>query len=266
MRLSPRTACQTTIIALLSLGALGGCASRGEQDGENDPFRPTNRTIFSGNLFLDRHALRPVARAYADDVPHGVRGGIHNFLSNLDAPVILINDLAQGNVSRGWNTTERFVINTTVGGLGVFEVADGWGMPYHNADFGQTLGVWGVSPGPDVQLPLFGFSNLRDAGGRVVDAFLNPLSVASAGTSNAAIVALNVTKSGLGMVDGRARMLPVTDQVERNSLDEYATLTSLYSQNRTAFVKDGKAGFVQPEATRIMARNAAIGQTGNGAD
>ena len=122
------------------------------------------------------------------------------FVGNLAQPEIAVNDVLQGNFSRAWNTTERFGVNTTVGGAGVFDVASGWDLPGHPADFGQTLGVWGVDSGPAVQLPLLGPTNARDAVGTVVGSAMNPLGFAGGGAASA----VTTVGAGLGVVDGRA--------------------------------------------------------------
>jgi phospholipid-binding lipoprotein MlaA len=129
--------------ALVSILFLVACAAvpndpeaRAAYDRANDPAEPTNRTIFAGNQFVDRNALRPVARAYEDYVPGGVRKSLHNFVANLKEPAIAVNDVLQANFSRAWNTTQRFVVNSTVGGAGLFDVASDWDLPRHEADFG----------------------------------------------------------------------------------------------------------------------------------
>ena len=155
--------------------------------------------------------------------------------------MVFINDLLQGNVSRSWNTLQRFTINTTIGGLGLFDVAQGRGMPAHDADFGQTLGVWGIGPGPDLQLPLFGFSNVRDLAGKGIGIVANPFNL----VAGPVVAVLNGAHSGLGIVDGRTATLPLTDSVERESLDEYATLRSMTAQHRAAFIQDGREGRVR---------------------
>ena len=207
---------------------------RAEYDKVNDPAEPTNRAIFAGNRFVDRHVLKPVANAYVDYVPDRVRRSIHNFVSNLEGPEILVNDLLQGNMSRAWTTTERFVINTTVGVAGIFDPATGWGMPRHTADFGQTFGVWGMGPGPSVQLPLFSFSNVRDSAGKVLGFVANPLDYIVPDAASAA-------DGGLNVVDGRATLLPTTNLLEQTSLDYYAALRSTMAQRRAALVEEGKS-------------------------
>lgn len=227
------------VAALLSVGACAHVptdpAARAEYEKANDPAEPTNRVIFKGNQFIDRNLLKPVATAYVNHVPDGARRSIHNFVSNLEGPEILVNDLLQGNMSRAWTTTERFVINTTVGVAGFFDPATGWGMPRHTADFGQTFGVWGMGPGPSVQLPLFSFSNVRDSAGKVLGFVANPLDY---------IVpdAVSAGDGGLNVVDGRATLLPTTNLLEQTSLDYYAALRSTMAQRRAALVEEGKTG------------------------
>jgi phospholipid-binding lipoprotein MlaA len=169
-----------------------------------------------------------------------VRKSLHNFVANLGQPSIAVNDALQGNFSRSWNTIQRFAINTTVGGVGLFDVATDWNRPGHSADFGQTFGVWGIGPGPSVQLPIFGPSNVRDSFGKLADLVTNPANLASGG----AAAALGAASGGAGFIDGRAELLSTTDPLERNSLDYYAALRSIMAQRRTALVAEGKAGDV----------------------
>lgn len=232
-------------MAALSLGA---CATmptdpeaRADYVSANDPAEPTNRTIFAGNQFVDRNALQPVARGYREYIPGRVRRSAANFVSNLAQPGVLVNDVLQGNVSRAWNTTQRFVINTTVGGAGLFDVATDWDRPGHQADLGQTLGVWGVASGPSVQLPLLGPSNVRDTVGAIGGFVTNPVNLATGGAASA----VTATGGVLGVVGGRADLLNATDELEKNSLDYYATLRSISAQRRGAFIQEGREGRVR---------------------
>ena len=232
---------------IMSLLALVACAhapadpeARAQYRRINDPAEPTNRTIFSGNQFLDHHALQPVARGYENNVPHGVRRSIHNFVDNLAQPSVAVNDILQGNIHRAWNTTQRFGLNTTIGGLGLFDVATDWDRPGHNADFGQTLGVWGIGPGPAVQLPLLGPSNVRDSFGKIVDLATKPTNYIPGG----AVATISMASSGVGVVDSRAQMLPTTDMLEHSSVDYYAALRSATAQHRAELVAEGKEGLV----------------------
>ena len=171
MRVLPRP-----VLLLLGLlaAAVSGCATRppasdpdavADFEQTNDPLEPTNRVFFAINNGLDTVILKPAAQAYAYVVPDPVRNGIHNFLSNLGTPVQLGNDMLEGKPRRAGDTTMRFLINTTVGVFGIFDVAKGWGYPDHDADFGMTLASWGVPEGPFLFLPVLGPSDPRDAVG-----------------------------------------------------------------------------------------------------
>jgi len=236
--------------ALLPIAILSACSHNEADIAAHDPGAPTNRTMFSGNMYVDHHVLRPVTRFYVADVPTGAQHGVHHFLTNLKEPQVLVNDVLQGNFSRSWNTVQRFTVNTTVGCLGIFDVAQSWGLPHHEADFGQTMGVWGVGTGPDLQLPLFGFSNVRDLAGKGVGIVTDPFTLITGPVASV----ISGASSGMGVVDGRSETLAVTDSVERDSLDEYATLRSMTSQHRLAFVQEGRQGKIHPA-------NATISET-----
>jgi phospholipid-binding lipoprotein MlaA len=233
--------------ALALLLGLGACASeptdpaaRVAYNETNDPLEPTNRAIFDANQFLDRNALKPVAQAYKENVPEEVQHGVHNALTNLNEPVTGINQALQGNFDYAWDTTQRFVVNTTLGGLGIFDVATDWDLPHRDADFGQTLAVWGVDDGPYLMLPLFGPSNPRDTVGIVVDILMDPLTW----VGTPAVTALNYARFGATVIDERSAHLADLDELQKNSLDYYAALRSLYRQHRADMVNQGerKAG------------------------
>ncbi len=222
-------------------------AARADFDKTDDPAEPTNRAIFAANQAVDRNVLKPVATAYRDNVPTGAQRGVHNFASNLGEPKVLVNDLLQGNASRAWNTTQRFVVNSTLGVAGFFDVADGFDLPHHPADFGQTFGVWGMGPGPAVQLPLLGASNARDSVGTVLGFVANPLNFIPGGT----ITTITTVGAGGGMLDARSSVLDATNSLEKSSLDYYATLRSINQQQRAALVQNGKDGHVQGMAGTV---------------
>ncbi|MFZ1108930.1 MAG: VacJ family lipoprotein [Rhodomicrobium sp.] len=216
---------------------------QGKVDAANDPAEPVNREIFKFNKLFDDYVLKPVARAYVEGLPKDVRQGINNFTNNIGEPVTLANDVLQGNAGRAWNTTQRFAVNTTIGVAGVVDVAGAWGREYHYADLGQTLGVWGVGPGPIVQIPLLGPSNLRDAFG------LGATSVASAfalqGTIGTAVSYTQLGATAVEDVDYRAKFLPNTDALEKSSQDLYASIRLIKAQLRAKHVEEGKAGRVR---------------------
>ncbi len=213
----------------------------------SDPAEETNRRIFGFNMAVDHTVTKPVATTYKVDIPVELQHGVHNFVTNLSEPSVLINDVLQGNAKRALNTTGRFLLNTTVGVVGLFDAAATLGMPHHPADFGQTFGVWGLQPGPSVQLPLMGSSNVRDTVGSVLAIVLNPLSMLPGG----AAIAATAADAGGSAVDGRAAVLDASDDLEKHSLDYYATLRSVAAQHRAALVEDGRAGLVQPETAAV---------------
>ena len=222
---------------LLAALALGACATKpnasdpdavADYRQNNDPLEPTNRFFYAVNDGLDTYVLRPVALAYRRVVPGAVRRPVHNVLTNLSSPVVFANDVLQTRPRRAGDTVMRFLINTTAGVGGLFDVATDWGYPAHNTDFGVTLALWGVGEGPFLFLPLIGPSNPRDAGGFAANVAMDPLTWASFGGSKA----LQYSRYGLGVVDARERLLDPVDDVKRSALDPYATFRSLYRQNR----------------------------------
>jgi phospholipid-binding lipoprotein MlaA len=227
---------------------------RGRIDSANDPAEAINREIFKANKVLDDIILKPVARAYVEDVPPQLRQGIHNFTNNIGEPVVFANDVLQGNVERAWNTTQRFAVNTTIGIVGFVDVADTWGRPHHDADLGQTFGGWGIAPGPAVQIPILGPSNLRDAFGLAASSLAVPF--AFHGTTESILSYSQFGASGVDDIDYRSKVLPNTDALEKTSKDLYASTRLIKAQLRAKLVEEGKAGRVSrndassAEATR----------------
>jgi phospholipid-binding lipoprotein MlaA len=164
--------------------AMAGCATPPANDPAaieaykraNDPIEPFNRHMLEVNLVLDNAVLKPIAYVYKETLPQFSQDAVDAFLHNLRTPVILANDLMQGDGDRAWTTFVRFAANSTFGLGGLIDVAADMGYPAHDEDFGQTLAVWGIEDGPYLMLPLFGPSNPRDAVGRLVDTLIDPLS------------------------------------------------------------------------------------------
>ncbi|MDP6603043.1 MAG: VacJ family lipoprotein [Rhodospirillales bacterium] len=239
---------------LLVLVLVSGCATGPDpSDAEavaefkeiNDIGEPTNRAIFGFNRFLDKVILKPLASGYRK-LPDAVQRSIHNFLNNLRSPVIFFNDILQGKPSRAGTTLARFVINSTIGVVGLGDVADDMGFAFHNEDFGQTLALWGLGDGPYVMLPIFGPSNPRDAIGLVADFFADPLNI---WLGNIGYEAAIVARGGLRGVDERARNFDALEDLERSSLDFYAAIRSLYRQRRTDQISDGEGSAILPAPT-----------------
>jgi phospholipid-binding lipoprotein MlaA len=195
----------------------------------NDPLEPTNRVFYAINNGLDTVILKPAAQAYRYAVPEPVRTSVHNVLVNLGTPVALGNDVLQAKPRRAGDTLMRFVINTTVGVVGLFDVADKLGYPAHDTDFGMTLALWGMPEGPFLFLPILGPSDPRDAAGFGVDIAMDPFTWVGKGV---AVRALNWSKTAISAIDARERVLDAVDQIQKTALDPYATFRSLYRQHR----------------------------------
>jgi phospholipid-binding lipoprotein MlaA len=231
--------------AALALMA-AGCASAPDPSDEaaveayneaNDPLEPMNRYFFEVNHFLDEILLKPFAGYYHTALPDFAEDAVRNVVRNLHAPTILANDLFQGEFGRAGDTAGRFLVNSTVGVGGLIDVGDSVGMKYHDEDFGQTLGVYGAGEGPYLMLPIMGPSNPRDATGRAVDYLLDPLTwigyIYNVGYINTA----RVVAEGL---DTRARNLDTLSELQKGSVDFYATIRSLYRQHRNDAIKNGE--------------------------
>jgi phospholipid-binding lipoprotein MlaA len=214
-----------------------GCSSTREPEAlaQNDPYEPTNRAVFDFNSKLDNNFAKPVAKFYNHAVPGFARDGLHNFLTNLNKPITFGNDVLQGEGSRAGETLGRFVVNSTLGIAGLFDVATKMGIPDHSEDFGQTLGVWGSGEGPYLMLPFIGPDPPRDLAGDVVDIFMDPLTYARFHGSDT----WTAVRGGVGVLDLRARNVDTVDQIERSSIDFYATTRSLYRQYRNSEIRNG---------------------------
>lgn len=204
----------------------------GPEPGDNDPLEIPNRMFFAFNEALDFAVIRPVAVTYRFIVPTGVRNSVRNFLRNLRTPVILANDLLQGDLERAETTFARFFINSTIGLLGLFDIAADSGYPYHEEDFGQTLGTYGAGEGFYLVLPVLGPSSLRDGSGRIVDIFLDPLTYL-------APQEVNLGRAAATGVDLRSRNIEELDSLKADSLDFYARIRSLYRQHRESEINNG---------------------------
>lgn len=236
--------------AIAIVAILAGCASKPEMAGDptdeiSDPFEPVNRVFFDFNMFLDRTILRPITRYYVDYVPEFVRYSVHNVLEVLNTPIVMMNELLQGNVDRFAHTTGRFTVNL-IAGFGVLDVA-GEKAPPISEDFGQTLAVWGSPSGPYLVLPFLGPSNIRDAIGKGVDSVAEPTPYIIAhyeGDTTARLY--SISKLGMGVIDQRSRILGELEELERTSLDFYATVRSLYIQKRRDEITNGEGNEAVP--------------------
>jgi phospholipid-binding lipoprotein MlaA len=213
---------------------LAGCATTSDEaNGANDPYEDFNRAMFDFNDKLDKGIFKPIAKAYSDNIPAPVRKMVHNALNYLRTPLILANDILQGDLDRAGNTVSRFVTNGVAGFAGTVDTAADLGVPFHSEDFGQTLAVWGAGEGPYLVLPFFGPTNFRDGFGTIVDSVVDPINVYVDSRS------VSFPRTGMNAVDKRADLLDTLDDLERTSLDYYAAIRSLYRQRRNDEIKNG---------------------------
>jgi phospholipid-binding lipoprotein MlaA len=203
----------------------------------SDPAEGLNRAVFEFNRALDTLILKPAAVFYKDVLPPPFQRGIRNFLNNLRSPIILFNDVLQGEPQRAGETVGRFLINSTVGIAGLRDQAGQWGIYRHDEDFGQTLAVWGMGDGPYLMLPVFGPSNPRDTVGLIADTLMDPVGIWARGKN---INWVNYARSGGTATERRAAAYDTIEDLERTSLDFYATVRSLYKQRRDDEITNGE--------------------------
>lgn len=217
-------------VLVLSLALLGGCATASNP---RDPLEPVNRAIYSFNDGFDRVIAKPVAEGYRSAIPGLIRTGISNFFSNLGDVWIAANNLLQGKVNDAANDFGRVVINTSIGLLGLIDVASDAGLEKHNEDFGQTLGRWGLESGPYVVLPFLGPSTLRDAlSYGLVDAQADFVAQADH-------VPTRNTLFFIRGLDTRANLLDASRVLEEAALDKYNFTRDAYLQRRRSLIYDG---------------------------
>lgn len=234
-----RTAACLALIAVL--GPLGGCVTlpRGAARNPQDPWESWNRGVYKVNDALDRALAKPVARTYVKVVPQPIRTGVSNFFTNLEVPTVMVNDALQGKVKAAGSDFLRFAFNTTVGLGGILDPATSAGLDRNDEDFGQTLGKWGVHPGPFVELPVLGPSDVRDTIGSAADTYTNPRHY----------VRNLWVRYGLylpDVVNRRAQLLSLDDTLT-HAYDTYAVIRDAYLQRRQYLVTDGKPDETPPE-------------------
>jgi phospholipid-binding lipoprotein MlaA len=221
------------LLPLVGAALLSACATIPRDAGRNpaDPWERYNRQMLDLNDRVDRVVLKPTAQVY-EQLPQGVRDCAANVFSNLNDVPNALNNLLQGKPAQAVSDMCRVAINSTVGLLGCFDVASRMGLEKSEEDFGQTLGVWGLAPGPYFVWPLLGPSTVRDSGGRVVGFFTDP----AAYIDN---VRLRNSLYGLRLIDTRASLLPAERVLEGAALDRYQFIRDAYLQRRRNLVFDG---------------------------
>lgn len=198
-----------------------------------DPYEGFNRAVFAFNEGLDKALIKPLARGYVTVLPAPVRTGIGNVYSNVGDVFIAVNNVLQGKPADAVGDTARFVFNSTMGLFGLIDIASAMGLEKHNEDFGQTLGRWGVGPGPYLVLPVYGPRDVRDGVGLAVEVAADPVGrIAHVPTRNTAMA--------IRLINDRAELLPADEIIEEAALDKYAYLRDAYLQRRRNLIYDGR--------------------------
>ncbi|MDC0915746.1 VacJ family lipoprotein [Candidatus Pelagibacter sp.] len=229
-------------------GSDGELALKKDQQQEiKDCFEKLNRATFAFNQGLDKALIKPIAKGYRK-LPNPIQKGTKNAVTNLSTLITIPNNILQGDVKTAIINTSRLVVNTTVGLLGTVDVANKMGFPkYEKEDYGQTLGKWGVGPGCYLVLPVLGPSSIRDTAG----SFANVLggdpwyNASIHGNNQFLSEGVYLTSKALSGIDFRSDNLESLDNLEKNSIDFYASLRSLYLQDRENKIKNNQRGSVE---------------------
>ena len=223
----------SVLLLLLTLCLSAGCATTQTTGVEPnpDPLEPANRSFFTFNETLDTYLMKPVANAYVTITPQPVRTGVTNFFDNLSYLNVVLNSFLQGKVDQGFSDAFRFVVNSTVGIGGLFDVATPMGMEKHEEDLGQTFAVWGFSQGSYLYIPVQGPNTVRNLPDYATRYFLNPLTYVS-GAVLFPVAALNV-------INARANLLEATNIRDEAAVDSYSFTREAYLQRRNYLIFDG---------------------------
>ena len=229
-------------------GSDGELALKKNQPQEiKDCFERLNRATFAFNQGLDKALIKPLAEGYRN-LPNPIQKGTKNAVTNLSTLITIPNNILQGDVKTAIINTGRLVMNTTVGLLGTVDVANKMGFPkYEKEDYGQTLGKWGVGPGCYVVLPILGPSTVRDTAGSFANVFGGDpwYNASSHGNNEFLSEGVYLTSRALSGIDFRSDNLESLDNLEKNSIDFYASLRSLYLQDRENKIKNNQRGTVE---------------------
>jgi phospholipid-binding lipoprotein MlaA len=231
---------QVGVLALAAgaAGLLGGCATTGNP---KDPIEGFNRAMFGFNEGLDKAIIKPVAQAYDAVLPQPVQSGVANFFSNIADVFIGVNNLLQGKPVQAVSDGGRFLINTTIGIVGLFDPASHLGLEKHDEDFGQTFGRWGVGDGAYVVLPVFGPRTARDTVGLGFDVYVDPVAKINNVPRRNWLLATRI-------VSDRADLLKADKIIEEAALDKYSYIRDAYLQRRRNLIHDGNPPKQKDEA------------------
>lgn len=248
-----RNSARLVLAATAALVGLAGCATPPPADDKeavaafneaNDPFEPLNRYFFEVNRGFDHLLLRPAAEIYRGALPEVARNSVRSFVNNLETPGILVHDILQGELDRASDSFGRFATNSFHGAAGLNDVAAGddainpdAGIPFHSEDMGQTMAVWGVGSGPYLMLPVLGPSTFRDTIGLALNFYVNPINYI---VKNEHRTGFSIARTVVQGLDTRSRNIETFDEIERGSIDFYATVRSLYRQYRASEIANGR--------------------------
>jgi phospholipid-binding lipoprotein MlaA len=218
-------------LILLILGIVSGCATTHTTPDNPDPFEPANRVSYSFSDSLDKYLIKPVAETYVEVTPELARTSVTNFFDNLAYLNVALNSFLQGKFDQGLSDTTRFIFNSTIGLLGLVDVATPMGLPEHQEDFGQTLAFWGFGQGSYLFIPVSGPNTARDVPDLATSYFLNPLTYAT-GLILFPLTAVNV-------INKRANLLEATNIRDEAAVDPYSFTREAYLQQRQYLIHDG---------------------------
>lgn len=227
-----------TLGLLIISGALSGCSTTPTTQADKDPWESWNRDVHGFNNDVDDAILKPLAKGYQDVTPNPVDESITNVFSNINDIGVTINDFLQLKFTQGGMDASRFLINTTAGVVGIFDVAKMIDLPKHDEDFGQTLGFWGVPSGSYMVLPFLGASSPRDTVGLIGDALFNPLTYVSFFGGFAANAA-TAAATGVDVTDTRSDLMSSEKILNEASVDRYDFVKNAYQQRREYLIHDG---------------------------
>jgi len=231
MQLLPTTQkCKLALIAAMTL-LTAACTHYNDPE---DPWEPFNRGMYRLNYVIDGLVLKPVTQVYRGVVPERGQDMVHNFVLNLQEPITFGNSVLQADPENSFVSLWRFLLNSTIGVFGLFDVASDVGLKGRVTGFGETLALYGVESGPYLFLPVLGPSSARDGIGRVADAFMHPAMYSN--STGASIALWTVTA-----VDTRSQYYNVIEDIQKTSLDPYVTFKSAYKQRRVNDVKKARA-------------------------
>lgn len=244
MKSNNRQLVMNVFLTVLASLLVVSCSNKAVDSEIYDPLEKTNRISLKFNNALDKAILEPVAKGYRAVTPEAGRTVVRNFLRNLNSPVIIGNELLQGDLKGAGNASVRMIVNTLAGFGGILDLASEGGFEYQPEDFGQTLAKWGVGDGLYIMIPVLGPSTLRDASGMLVDSYADPLRTY---LTNIDEKHIHYARVGSEVVSQREDLIEVINDLRENSFDYYATIRSAYYQRRQALINDSNGSAPIPD-------------------